>query len=147
MYQERKKLGLEVLVSKLLSNFWRLILVNLLFAIPFVLSLVVASVIYVYILKISFIFSIPFALVLASPFYPGVVVLARDYSKGIKDIKIFSTYTKAIKENALRFLWWGVVMHWAIVGCYFGFKIYSSMASYFGWIFYVVMFLLVIIDI
>ncbi len=144
MYQERKKLGFELLVSKLRSNLGRLILVNLLFALPLAASVAVAMVLYVYVIKVS-ILAIPLVIVLASPFYSGVVVLAREYSREIKDKKIFSTYIKAVKDNGLRFLLWGVVMYLGIVGCYFGFKLYSSMAAHFGWIFYVIMFFLFVI--
>ncbi len=144
MYQERKKLGFELLVSKIRSNLGCLILVNLLFALPLAASVALAMVLNVYVIKIS-VLALPLAIIFASPFYSGVVVLAREYSRNKKEKKIFSTYIKAVKDNGLRFLLWGVVMYLGIVGCYFGFKLYSSMAALFGWIFYVVMFFLFVI--
>ncbi len=144
MYQERKKLGFELLLSKLRSNLGRLILVNLLFSLPLAASLAVAMVLYVYVIKVS-ILAIPLAIVFMSPFYSGVVVLAREYSRNVKDKKIFSTYIKAVKDNGLRFLLWGSIMYLGIVSSFFGFKLYASMAASFGWIFYVIMFFLFVI--
>lgn len=144
MYQERKKLGFELLLSKLRSNLGRLILVNLLFSLPLAASLAVAVVLYVYVIKVA-ILAIPLAIVFVSPFYSGVVVLAREYSRDVKDKKIFSTYMKAIKDNGLRFLLWGLIMYLGIVSSFLGFKLYASMAASFGWIFYVVMFFLFVI--
>lgn len=144
MYQERKKLGFETLVSKIRSNLGCLILVNLLFAVPLAASVALAMVLNAYVIKIP-VLALPLAIVFAGPFYSGVVVLARDYSRNVKNKKILSTYIKAIKDNGLRFLLWGIIMYLGIVGCYFGFKLYSSMAALFGWIFYVVMFFLFVI--
>ncbi len=144
MYQERKKLGFESLISKIRSNLGSLILVNLLFSLPLAASVALAMVLNAYVIKIS-VLALPLAVVFASPFYSGVVVLAREYSRDIKNKKIFSTYINAVKDNGLRFLLWGFIMYLGIVGCYFGFKLYSSMAALFGWIFYVVMFFLFVI--
>lgn len=146
MYQERKKLGFEILIGKLRSNLGRLILVNLMFSIPLLLSMGIVSVIYLFVFR-NFPLVLPLAIILASPFYSGVVVLSRDVSRGIKCEHPFSAYCKAVKENGLRFLVWGLFTYLGFEGCYFGFTVYSSMARHFSWIFYVVMFFVFLISI
>ncbi len=144
MYQDRKKLGFELLLHKLRSNFGKLILVNLIFAVPLFLSVGIAAFLYLYVFRSASVI-LPLILVLSAPFYSGVVALARDYSRDIRPDKILKTYLTAVKDNGLRFLCWGIVMYLGIVGCYFGFSLYSGLAASFGWIFYVVMFFLFVI--
>ena len=145
MYQERKKLGFEILLGKLRSNLGRLILVNLIFAIPLLFSMGIASIIYLFVFR-NFPLVLPLAIILASPFYAGVVALSRDISRDIMSEHLVSDFFKAVKENGLRFLVWGIVMYLGFEGCYFGFTVYSSMARHISWIFYVVLFFVFIIS-
>lgn len=144
MYQERKKFGFELLIGNLRSNFGYMMLVNLIFALPFLGSFAVSWAIYKFFIPI-FPVAFPLGLITSMPFYPGVVVCARDFSQNIRPEKILKTYFTAVKENALKFLLCGVFMYIAFVGCYYGIGIYSSMASYYSWIFYIMLFFAVLI--
>lgn len=81
------------------------------------------------------------------PFYPGVVVCARDFSQNLRPESILKTYFKAVKENALKFLVCGIFMYLAFLGCYYGVGMYSSLASYISWIFYIVLFFAILISV
>ena len=140
MYQERKKLGFEMLVSNIFSNLGGLILVNLMFAAPLLGSFAAVWAVYKYLLPTMFVVVIPFALVLASPFYAGVVLLSRDYAQNIIPKNKFRTYIKAVKENGLRFLLLGVLLYAAVVGGYLAVKVYLILAAQFGTFFYVLLF-------
>lgn len=144
MYQERKKLGFEILISDLFSNLGRLILVNLIFAVPFLFSVAISWALYKLVLPI-FIVVMPLSLVLASPFYAGVVQLARDYSQNLKPDRIFKTFFKAVKSNGLRFLLIGILFYAAILGCFFGIRVYSVMAAQISGFFYVLLFFMILI--
>lgn len=146
MYQERKKFGFELLLSNLRSNFGRMMLVNLIFALPLFGSLAVAWVIYRYLIPV-FMVAFPVFLIITMPFYPGVVVCARYFSQNIRPESIVRTYFKAVKENGLKFLLCGVFMYLALVGCYYGVAMYSSMASYISWMFYIILFFMFLISI
>ena len=140
MYQERKKLGFELLVSNIFSNLGGLMLINLLFAVPFLGSFAAMWAVNKFLLPTMSVIVMPFAFVLASPFYAGVVLLARDYSQNITPKDKFRTYVKAVKENGLRFLLTGFLLYLAIIGGYFAFQVYMIMAAQFGAFFYVLLF-------
>lgn len=140
MYQERKKLGFELLISNIFSNLGGLILTNLMFAVPLLGSFAAVWAVYKNLLPNLSVIVIPFALVIASPFYAGVVLISRDYSQNIKPQDKLRIYLKAVKENWLRFLLTGVLLYAAIVGGYLAVKVYLMMAAQFSAFFYVLLF-------
>ncbi len=144
-HQERKKMGFELLISNLKDNFSKLVFVNLIFAIPFLGAIAVSWCIYRFVIP-GFILALPFALVLASPFYAGVVFHAREISQNKKPQNIFKNYLRAVKENGLRFLLFGALLYIAILGCYFGVQVYLSLAASVGGVFYVSLFFLLLIS-
>lgn len=145
MYQERKKLGFEILISNLFSNLGRLVVANLIFAIPLLGSVAVMWCVYRFLLPM-FVLVIPFSLVLASPFYSGVVLLAREYSENKQPSNVLRTYLKAVKDNGLHFLLYGFLFYLAILGCYFGTRVYLLMASSYSGIFYGLLFFVFLIS-
>ncbi len=144
MNQERKKSGFELLLNNLRSNFGGLVLVNLIFALPFLGSVVLSYLICQYLIPIVSI-ALPLVLIFSAPFYSGVVVLSRDYSQNIKPKGLFRTYIKALKENGLKFLLGGVLMYIAFIGCYLSVTLYLNFASAYGWMFFITLFICVII--
>lgn len=146
MYHERKKFGFELLLHNLRSNFVRMMLVNLIFALPLFISFGIALILYRYLIPVVPV-AFPLVIVISMPFYPGVVACARDFSQNIKPDSIIRTYFRAVKENALKFLLSGVIMYIAFVGCYYGIGIYSSLASYISWLFYIVLFFALLITV
>lgn len=145
MTGERKKLGFELLLDNFLSNLGRMILVNLIFAVPLFLSLALAYVLYLYVIPVAPVI-LPLSLLFSSPFYSGVVVLTREYSQGNRPRGILRTYLKSFKENWLQFLLNGLILYVAFVGCFFSIKIYYSMAQS-SWIFYFLFFIAIFIAI
>lgn len=144
MYQERKKLGFELLISNLFSNLGRLVVANLIFAIPFLGSVAIMWCVYKFLLP-SFVLVIPFSLVLASPFYSGVVLLSREYSQNKSPRNVLKTYLKAVRDNGPRFICYGALLYVAILGCYFGVRVYITMAASYSGFFYVFLFFIFLI--
>ncbi|MBQ8000165.1 MAG: hypothetical protein IJ298_02975 [Ruminococcus sp.] len=143
MNQERKKLGFELLLNNLWKNLGWMMLTNLLFAIPFIGAIAIAYVLCLYVLPVVPV-TLPVAVILASPFYAGVVSLSREFSQGIKPDNMFKKYFSAVKENGLRFLLGGFLLYLAYLICYFSVTIYSSLASL-SWIFYILLFVVIVI--
>lgn len=143
MSEERKKPGFELLLVNFFSNLGRMILVNLVFAVPLLCFTALSFVLYKFVLHIPGVV-LPLGFLLASPFYSGVVVLSRDYSQGIRPDGIFSAYLGAVKENWVNFLIGGVIFYFAFVGCYFSVTIYYAM-SQLSWLFYFLLFVSVLI--
>lgn len=143
MNQERKKLGFELLISNLWSNLLPMVLINLIFAIPLLCSVAIAYVLCVYLLPIVPVV-LPFSLVLASPFYSGVVALSREFSQGIRPEGLFGKYLTAVKENGLKFLLNGFLLYVAYLICYFSVSVYSALTPL-GWFFYIFLFIAIVI--
>lgn len=143
MNQERKKLGFELLINNLWSNFLSMILTNLIFAIPLLSAIAISYVLCVYLLPVLPLV-LPFSIVLASPFYAGVVVLSREFSQGIKPEGLFRKYLNAVKENGLRFFINGFLLYAAYLICYFSVSVYASLTSL-GWFFYIFLFVAIVI--
>lgn len=144
MSDNRKKLGFEVLLDKFKSNFGRLILTNLIFALPFGIALCGVYLLDHFLVHIAPL-TLPLVFVLVSPFYPGVVVLTRNFSTGKYDKGIFKTYLRAVKENWYKFLLCGVLLYIACVGGYFSISGYIAFASGISWMFYILLFFSVLI--
>lgn len=143
MTEERKKLGFELLLSNFFSNLGRMIVTNLIFAVPLIVSAALAFVLYQYVLPITTV-TLPLVLVFVSPFYPGVVVLSREFSQGNKPAGMLRLFLKAIKDSWLHSLICGLILYVAFLGCYFSISIYSAMART-HWVFYILLFVAVLI--
>lgn len=143
MNQERKKLGFELMLDNLKTNFGWMMVTNLIFALPLLISILVAYVLCVYVLPIVPI-TLPLAIIFASPFYSGVVALSREFSQGKKPDKLFRTYFDAVKENGLKFLLGGFLCYVAYLVCYFSVAVYISLAAE-NWFFYLLMFISILI--
>lgn len=144
MENRRKKLKFELFFEKLFANFGKIILTNLLFAVPSALVFVV-----LYFLSQAFFggfyllfFSI--AIVLLYPFYSGVVLIARNITKGDSDIKVVSTYFSAVRHNFLTFLLHGVFVCVATILSYFALSVYGHLLSV-SWIMYVLLFFCILV--
>ena len=143
MNQERKKLGFELMLDNLKANFGWMMLTNLMFAIPLLVSVAVAYVLCLYVLPIVPV-TLPLAIVFASPFYSGVVFLSRVFSQGKKPEKMFRTFWRAVRENGLKFLFGGFLCYISFLVCYFSVSIYIGLAAE-NWFFYLLMFISVLI--
>ncbi len=128
------------------KNFSKLILVNLLFAIP----LVVAVVLCVYLSTLiqgmvsAFVFLLP--IILLAPFVAGVTLVSRDIIRGNESISVFKLFFKGIKENTLKFFSHSAILYVATLACYFAIRLYWNLSRESGF-FYVLLGLVVIIAI
>lgn len=144
MEQTRKKMKFEILIERYFSNFFSILLTNLLFFVPLA---VVVSLRYVASLAfdgavLNFITAV--LLVLAFPFYAGVVLTVRNMARGDKDVRVFSTFLKGVKENYARFLLFGAILSVICLFSYYSISIYSKLLSS-SWIFYALLIICILI--
>ncbi|MBQ9680011.1 MAG: DUF624 domain-containing protein [Ruminococcus sp.] len=145
MDNERKRLKFEVLLERYFTNFHRILLTNLLFAVP---SAVIFAAIYF--LNISLFHgavSLPVALLSIIPLYPfyaGVVMVCRNIARGEGDTPVVRSFLTAVKENFLPFLLHGVLVYVITVLSVLSISLYISLIPS-GWFFYVLLFFSILV--
>ena len=129
--QSKNTLPIAVVFSNLFRNFPRLILTNLIFAVPlaavfFLLRLLVSALgldynaaLFVQLLTVIFVF----------PFYAGVVKITSKMAVGEEKVGIFRNFFSAVKENFFRFLIHGAVLYVAVVFSYVSLSLYINLLS------------------
>ena len=144
MENERKKLRFEIYLDRYFSNFGRILLTNLLFAIP---SLLLVGLFYLLSNLLFHGFSTMFMLLTIIPLYPfyaGVVKVTRNLARGDADVPTCSTFIGAVKDNFLLFLLHGVVICAAIIFSYASIAFYISLLSV-SWLVVAVLFVSILI--
>lgn len=144
MTTERKKSGVEKFASIYFSNLKKFILVNLFFAVPLTLAIIICFVLCRFLLPQATMVIMPLVLVLAAPFYSGVVVSCKNIYFDEACSGIFNDFKDAVKENFKAYLLHGVIAYIAFVGCYHGIVIYNLLAKT-SWIFYIMLFVSVLV--
>ena len=139
---ERKKLRYEYLLERYFTNFHRILLTNLIFAVP-------SAVFFVpfYLLFFVLGWSLPVAILTLIPLYPfyaGVVLVCRNIARGDSDVPVCKTFFKAVKENFLPFLLHGAVVYAVSMLCYVSISLYVNLLSL-GWFFYIPLFFSILI--
>lgn len=145
MESERKRFKFEVLLERYFTNFHRVLLTNLIFAVP---SAVIFAAFY---FLNSIIFQdrlvVPFLLLSIIPLYPfyaGVVMVCRNIARGDGDVPVFRSFLGAVKENFLQFLLHGVLIYAAVMVSVLAISLYVSMLSA-SWLFYGLLFFVIVI--
>ena len=145
MAKENTALPIAEFFGNLFRGFPRLLLTNLLFAVPVA---VFFSIFYVINLLsgLNSIFILMLTVIPVFPFYAGVVQVAAHLAKGEGKVAVLSNFFAGVKENFLRFLVHGAVFYVAV------FFTYSSVTLYFriaqeNWVFYALMAFCVLIGI
>ncbi|MEE3427479.1 MAG: YesL family protein [Ruminococcus sp.] len=125
---EKAKLGITRFFTGLFKNFHRLLLTNLLFAVPLALFGAIAYFVnnalhanYTYIVLAPIIF--------VYPFYAGVTLVTRNIAKEDYDDSVVKLYFKGIKENIGKFFVHGILFYLAIFLCYSSIGLYFNMAQ------------------
>jgi uncharacterized membrane protein YesL len=129
----------EIFLERFFNNFPKILVTNLLFAIP---SAVIFGVFYALNMLLFKGLNIGFSILTIIPLYPfyaGVVMIARNIARGDKEIAVVPTFIAAVKENFLHFLLHGVVVCAATEISYFSLSFYISLLSV-SWFMYVVLF-------
>lgn len=145
MKTERKKMGIEKFLSTYFSNLGKFTLVNLIFAVPFAVAFFLCFFLWKLFLPQLTMVIMPLTIVLASPFYSGVVVTTKNIYYDETVFGIFKEYLSAVKENFKAYLVHGVLAYIAFVGCYHGIFIYHHLAKTSG-IFYVMFFVSILLS-
>lgn len=145
MEQDRKKMKFEILIDRYFSNFFQIVLTNLIFFVPiavllasyYFLSLVVSKAVssVVLVAVVSLLFA----------FYSGVVLVVRNFAKGDIDVEVFATFIKGIKENFLKFLLYGFLFSLAVVVSYYSINMYIALRTT-SWLVYVMLFLCILVS-
>ena len=125
MAKENSSVALTKFFSNLFSNFPKLILTNLIFAVPFA---VIVSVFYL----INSLTGLNTNLILflsvipLFPFYAGVTQVVSHMVRGEKNVNVFGNFILGVKENFKSFLLHGIVLYFAIIFSWFSISLYVS---------------------
>ena len=120
---EKTKLGFIRFFNGYFKNLHKLLLTNILFAVPaavFVTLFVAISKLSG--LNLSVIELLP--IIFCFPFLAGVTVITRNIARGDQKVPVVKLYFKGLKENFLRFLVHGIVYYIAFFLCYISIALY-----------------------
>ncbi|MBQ9515381.1 MAG: DUF624 domain-containing protein [Ruminococcus sp.] len=141
---ERKKMRFEILLEKYFNNFPKILLTNLLFAVP---SLLVFTAFYfinqALFHAVNVLFSL-LAILLIYPFYAGVVKVCRNIVRGDEKFSVVQTFFSGIKENFLPFLLHGFAVTAASAGSFLSINLYVGLLSQ-SWLFGVLLFFCILV--
>lgn len=146
MDNERKRFRFEVLLERYFTNFHRILLTNLIFAVPS--AVVFAAFYFLDSLIFKDTLAVPFLLLSIIPLYPfyaGVVMVCRNIARGESGVHVFKSFLSAVKDNFLRFLLHGVLIYVATMLSVLSISLYVSMLSA-SWLFYVLLFFVIVIS-
>ena len=144
MNSERKKMGFEKFISGYTSNFLKFTLLNLIFAVPLCIASAICFAVCRFLLPQLTMVILPFAFVLVSPFFAGLVVAGKAIYFGELEGSVFSKFMKGVKENFKAYLLHGLLAYIAFEGCYHGIVIYLALAKT-SFIFYGMLFFSILI--
>lgn len=129
--------------GNLFHGFPRLLLTNLLFAVPFAVFYAVFCAINM-LTGANTTFITLLTIIPLFPFYAGVIQVTVHLSQGREDVAVFKNFVAAVKGNFLRFLIHGVVAYLAVFFSYWSITLYARMGSQ-NWIFFVLLAISIII--
>lgn len=140
MTTDRKKTVFEKFFSAYFSNFGKFTLLNIIFAVPLAVAFGICFLICRFLLPQAAMAILPASVILAAPFYSGVIVVGKKLYFGEELSGLLGEYVRAVKDNFFHFLVHGVFAYIAFEGCYYGIMIYILLAKSSG-IFYVFLFI------
>ncbi len=143
MSAEKNSIALSDFFTRFFHNLPKLLLTNLLFAVPFAVFIGIFYLIQTYIFKSSFVLFI--AVIPLFPFYAGVTQVTAHLAREEENVDVFHNFVSGVKDNFLRFIVHGIVAFAAIVFSYFSIKLYISLASTISGFFYVLLAISVVI--
>lgn len=125
--KKKKEFTLFNYLSLLGKNFGKLLLTNLLFALPLIISVGI-TVLIAWLTKHNDVFILALPILFVSPFFSGVTQVTKDIAKGDK-VDVFSSYKKGVKNNFKYFLVHGVFTYLSILAAYFSVTVYWFAAA------------------
>lgn len=145
MSNEKSPVALTTFITSLFHNFPKLLLTNLLFAVPsavfFGLFWFVNTATGLNSNFILFLTAIPLF-----PFYAGVVQVTSHMVRGEKNVDVVHNFISGVKENFLRFLVHGAVFYAAMFFSYYSITMYASFGRFNG-MFYILLAISIIVSI
>lgn len=142
---ERRKLKFELLLEKYFTNFGKILLANLLFALP---SMAFIAAFYYLSLAIfggrAYIPFILLCIIPIYPFYAGVVKTVRNIVRGDESFSVLQAFLSGIKENFLPFLLHGFVISAASIISFLSINLYIGLLSQ-SWIFGALLFFCIVV--
>jgi len=141
---ERKKLKFELLLEKYFTNFGKIFLTNLIFAVPSLLFIAAFYFLSLAIFNSAFIVFILICIFPIYPFYAGVVKVIRNIVRGDEKISVFQTYVSGVKENFLPFLLHGFVLSATSIISFLAINLYINLLPQ-SWIFGALLFFCIVV--
>ena len=129
--QPKNTLPIAAVFSNLFRNIPRLVLLNLIFAVPLgavfsLLWLLVSALDPEYNIRLlMMLLTVP----LSYPFFSGIVRITSKMSAGEEKVEIFRNYFHTVRENFLRFLVHGIVLYVAVIVSYYSLSLYIKLVS------------------
>lgn len=128
MNSEKVKLNITRFFSDYFQNFGKLILSNLILAIPILLFGTVFYLInFLTGLNLWAIALLP--IVFVFPFLPGIFLTTRNIVRGDRDNPVFKNFTQSLKDNYKQFLIHGIVFYCAIFFCFSSITLYWELGK------------------
>lgn len=124
-------LPISIVFTNLFRNLPKLILTNLLFAVPlaaftalfwFLTRLLPVSETYAPFIMLA-------AVIPVFPFYAGIVKVTAKMAMGEENVAVFSNFFGSVRENFLRFLVHGTVLYFVVLLSYVSFNLYLRLIS------------------
>ena len=128
MASEKNMFALTNFFSSLFHNFPKLLLANVLFAVPFAVFFGIFWLINT-LTGINSNFILFLTAIPLFPFYAGVSLVTSHMVRGEKDINVFQTFVVGVKDNFVRFLIHGVIFYIAMFFSYYSIVMYVSFGS------------------
>lgn len=145
MASKKGSVALTAFFTNLFGNFPKLMLTNLLFAVPTAVLFGLFSLINsITAIKSNFILLL--ALIPLFPFYAGVVQVTSHMVREEENINVFQNFISGVKDNFLRFLVHGAVLYAAIFLSYYSIVMYSSLGKSNG-VFYMPLALCIVVSV
>ena len=146
MAAEKNNIPLTQFFFALFHNLPKLLLTNLLFAVPFA----VFFGIFYLINKVTALgsnFILFLSVIPLFPFYAGVIQVTSHMARGEEDVDVLHNFFYGIKDNLLRFLIHGVVFYAAIVFSYYSINMYLNLGKSNGmfYVFFVISIIIAVI--
>lgn len=128
MAADKNSVALVNFFNGFFHNFPRLILTNLLFAVPFAVFFCIFWLINT-LTGLNRMFILLLAVIPIFPFYAGVVQVTSHMVRGEENVDVFQNFISGIKSNFLRFLIHGIVFYAAVIFSYYSIVVYLEFGS------------------
>lgn len=145
MSAEKNSVSLAEFFTNFFHNLPKLLLTNLLFAVPFAVFFGIFYLIQTYVFKSIFVLFL--TVIPLFPFYAGVTQVTAHMARKEENVDVLHNFITGVKENFLRFLFHGFVLFIAIVFSYFSITLYITLATATSRFFYVLLVISIIIAI